>query len=282
VRAKVTALAALLLIVAPPPAWSRGRASVAALQTALVARGVYRGPIDGVLGPATTSAVERLQRRAGLLVDGIAGPQTRRALGRFGRHRAGSRVLSRGDVGWDVAALQFELAWHGFPSWRFDGVFGARTDMALRWFQAWAGLAPDGRAGWQTFTALSRPSPQCPIALGWPLRGPITSNFGPRGRRFHPGLDIAASEGTAVGASRTGRVVYAGRAGSYGKLVTLAHHHGVRTMYAHLSEIDVRLGERVGAGATVGRVGHTGRATGPHLHFEVRLRGAAVDPLPSL
>ena len=64
--------------------------------------------------------------------------------------------------------------------------------------------------------------------------------------------------------------------------MTIAHRDGVRTMYAHLSRVGVRLGERVGAGTRVGRVGATGDATGPHLHFEARLRGAAVDPLPAL
>ena len=64
--------------------------------------------------------------------------------------------------------------------------------------------------------------------------------------------------------------------------MTIAHRDGVRTMYAHLSRVGVRLGQHVGVGARVGRVGVTGDATGPHLHFEVRLRGAAVDPLPAL
>ena len=72
------------------------------------------------------------------------------------------------------------------------------------------------------------------------------------------------------------------RVGGWGLLVTIAHGNGVRTMYAHLSRVGVRVGERVGVGAPVGRVGTTGDATGPHLHFEVRIRGAAVDPLPAL
>jgi murein DD-endopeptidase MepM/ murein hydrolase activator NlpD len=77
-------------------------------------------------------------------------------------------------------------------------------------------------------------------------------------------------------------VAYARRRDGWGLLVTIAHRDGVRTMYAHLSRIDVRLGERVRAGERVGRVGATGDATGPHLHFEVRVRGAAVDPLSAL
>jgi murein DD-endopeptidase MepM/ murein hydrolase activator NlpD len=115
------------------------------------------------------------------------------------------------------------------------------------------------------------------------VRGPLASVFGPRGDGFHSGIDIVAPAGVPVAAAAPGRVMWAGyRAGGWGLLVTIAHRDGVRTMYAHLSRVGVRLGERVGEGARVGRVGATGDATGPHLHFEVRLRGAAADPLPAL
>ena len=78
-------------------------------------------------------------------------------------------------------------------------------------------------------------------------------------------------------------VVWAGfRPGGWGLLVTIAHRDGVRSMYAHLSRVDVRLGEAVATGQQVGLVGATGDATGPHLHFELRVRGAAVDPLTAL
>lgn len=275
-------VASALLLLFATPAFGRGSASVAALQTALAVKGVYRGPVDGVVGPGTTSAIRKFQRRAGLAADGVVGPRTRRALGRYARHPIGGRVLARGAVGWDVAALQFELAWHGFPSWNFDGVLGERTEEALVSFQSWAGLGADGRAGPATWAALRRAPLSCPIALQRPVGGDVTSPFGPRGRRFHAGVDLGADEGTPVGAARAGRVVFAGWNGGYGRLVTVAHHHGVVTMYGHLSEIDVSVGERVGAGEQLGLVGHTGDATGPHLHLEVRVRGAAVDPLPAL
>jgi murein DD-endopeptidase MepM/ murein hydrolase activator NlpD len=279
--AKAAATMAVALLMASP-AWGQGSARIAALQTALAVKGLYDGPVDGVLGPGTTTAVRRLQRMAGLEVDGVPGPQTRRALGRWGRHPIGSRVLARGAIGWDVAALQFRLAWHGFPSWNFDGVLGRRTEQSLVAFQSWAGIRADGRAGPATFAALRQPPAACPLRLGWPVSGAVASPFGPRGRRFHAGIDLSAAEGAPVGASRSGRVVFTGWDDGFGKLVTIAHHRGVVTMYAHLSRIDVRVGERLGAGARVGLVGHTGRATGPHLHFEVRLRGASVDPLPAL
>jgi peptidoglycan hydrolase-like protein with peptidoglycan-binding domain len=260
-----------------------GESRVAALQVGLSARGLYAGTIDGLAGPSTAAAVRSFQRRAHLQVDGIAGPRTRAALGRYGRHTLGSRSLAARAFGWDVVELQFLLAWHGFPSGPFDGRLGLRTVRALRRFQRFAGLRPDGLAGAGTFAALRAPLPRLPISLAWPLRGPVGSGFGPRGSGFHAGVDVIAPTGAPVAAAASGRVVWAGyRGGGWGLLVTIAHGSGVRTMYAHLSRVAVRVGERVGAGARVGRVGATGDADGPHLHFEVRLRGAAVDPLPTL
>jgi Peptidase family M23/Putative peptidoglycan binding domain len=270
------------LVLAHPAAASRD-AGIAALQVALHARGLYTGTIDGVSGPDTASAVKRFQRRAGLRADGIPGPRTRGALGRYGRHLLGSRALARGAAGWDVAALQFMLAWHGFPCATFDGGLGLHTERALRRFQQWAGIEADGVAGAETIAALRRPPPRSPLRLAWPVRAPVGDPFGPRGTRFHAGLDLTAPQGTTVGAAAAGRVVFAGFAtGGWGNLVVVAHAGGVTTRYAHLARIDVRPGQVVAAGAGLGTVGATGRATGPHLHFEVRVRGAAVDPLPAL
>jgi hypothetical protein len=243
----------------------------------------YRGPVDGVVGRRTTAAVMRFQRRHGLTPDGVVGPATRRAFGLFARYRFGSRVLEPGMAGADVAALQFALAWHGFPNGTLDGGFGAHTKRALVKFQRRAGLTADGVAGPATFRALLGPLPRCPIALAWPLRAALGDPFGPRGNRFHPGIDFPASPGTPVAAAASGRVMFAGYDGSgYGNLVEIAHGGGVVSLYAHLSTVSVPLGGTVGAGAVVGRVGSTGESTGPHLHFEVRVRGAAVDPLPAL
>ena len=279
-------LVALLLALAafaPAQAAASRDAGVAALQVALHARGLYAGAIDGVHGPETTTAVARFQRHEGLRPDGVPGPATRRALGRYGRHLLGSRPLERGMTGWDVAALQFQLAWHGFPSATFDGRLGAHTQRALERFQRWAGLPADGVAGSLTLAALRRPAPTCPIGLAWPVQAPVGDGFGPRGNRFHAGIDLEAPQGTEVGAASAGRVTYAGRlAGGWGKLVVVAHRDGVRTMYAHLSSIAVLVGQRVAAGTVLGAVGATGDASGPHLHFEVRVRGAAVDPLGAL
>jgi peptidoglycan hydrolase-like protein with peptidoglycan-binding domain len=266
-----------------PAAHGAGRPAVAALQVTLRHHHVYRGPVDGVVGPGTKFAVMRFQRRHGLTPDGIVGPRTRRAFGRFAKHVLGSRRLAPGNEGWDVAELQFALAWHGFPNGAIDGGFGGHTQRALIKFQRWAHLTADGVAGPGTFRALRAPLPNCPISLAWPLQASVGDPFGPRGVGFHPGLDLAAAAGTPVAAAAAGRVVFAGfDSGGYGNLVEVAHGNGVISMYAHLSAVSVRRGESVATGSRVGRVGSTGEATGPHLHFEVRVRGAAVDPLPAL
>jgi murein DD-endopeptidase MepM/ murein hydrolase activator NlpD len=258
-----------------------GSPDVAALQVGLKSRGFYGGTVDGVLGAGTEQSLRRFQQRKGLVADGVPGPQTRRALGRYGRRAPlGRRPLAFGRRGWDVAALQFSLAWHGFPSGAMDGSFGSHTDVALRGFQRWAGIVPDGVAGPGTVRALRGPLPRSPLPMSRPLIGPVGDIFGPRGNRFHEGIDFPAPAGTPVGAARAGHVVFAGPSGSgWGTLVVIGHGNGVRTRYAHLSKVLVEVGESVSVGAVVGRVGSTGESTGPHLHFEVVVRGANVDPL---
>jgi murein DD-endopeptidase MepM/ murein hydrolase activator NlpD len=179
--------------------------------------------------------------------------------------------------------LQFLLAWHGFPSASIDGGYGSHTKAAIIRFQRWAGLTRDGVAGAGTIRRLQSPPRSSPVRLAQPISAHITDPFGPRGNKFHPGVDFPAAAGTAVFAARSGRVTWAGWwAGGYGNLVSVAHGNGVRTMYAHLSSIAVRRGQRVATGTLLGRVGSTGLSTGPHLHFELRLRGAALDPTTGL
>jgi murein DD-endopeptidase MepM/ murein hydrolase activator NlpD len=119
----------------------------------------------------------------------------------------------------------------------------------------------------------------------WPITGPVSSEFGgrssPYGRswEFHPGLDIRALSGTPVAAAGSGTVVYAGRMRGYGNMVVVDHGVGLKTVYAHLSAIYADLGRRVETGQVIGAVGQTGRATGPHLHYEVRVGTAPVDPM---
>src|SRR3954453_16933238 len=279
--ARIALAAVALALLLAGPAAARVSSSTAALQVALRAVGLYGGSVDGVAGPGTRAAVRALQARRGLLVDGIAGPRTRRALGRRGRPRLGSRPLSAGARGWDVAGLQFLLARHGFPSGPVDGGLGPRTGAALRRFQAWAGLFADGVAGPATLAALRRGPPRSPLRFLRPVPDAVGDGFGPRGNTFHPGLDLVSPAGRLVRAGAAGCVAVAHRdTGGYGKLVVLRHSLGMTSWYAHLSKISVRRGQCVGAGALLGTVGATGHATGPHLHFELRLRGAAVDPAP--
>jgi murein DD-endopeptidase MepM/ murein hydrolase activator NlpD len=264
---------------APSPAQAAGRPGVAALQVGLRAFGLYSSTIDGYRGPGTARAVRRFQARNGLAVDGVAGRQTRRAMGRRGRPRYRSRPLRTGRVGWDVAALQFKLAWRGFPSGSIDGAFGARTQSAVVRFQNWAGLGADGVVGPATFRALARPIPRSALSFSRPVAGVRGDGFGPRGDRFHTGVDFAAGYGTPVYAARGGRVISAGYdAGGFGNLVIIRHGRGTTSWYAHLNRFRVGRGARVGQGARIGDVGSTGFSTGPHLHFEVRVRGASVAP----
>lgn len=119
-----------------------------------------------------------------------------------------------------------------------------------------------------------------------PVDGPITSDFGERanpmgaGTEFHPGIDIGADEGTPIRAAMAGTVVDVSRDGGYGNLITVDDGNGLTTRYAHCSQIFARIGEAVRPGDVIGAVGMTGRATGPHLHFEVRQNDRAVDPRP--
>ncbi len=139
--------AAVAAAVLAGPAATAGNPEIAALQVGLSTRGLYKGTVDGVLGAGTSNAVRRFQRKAGLPADGVPGPKTRAALGHYGRRAPlGRRPLLFGTQGWDVAALQFALAWHGFPSGPLDGRLGLRTEAALRRFQVWAGLKADGTA----------------------------------------------------------------------------------------------------------------------------------------
>jgi len=279
----LAALIALTVAVWPPAVAARGSANIAALQVALRAQRLYAGSVDGVDGLGTAAAVRRLQRRSGLDADGIAGPLTRRTLGRRGRPALGSRVVGPRDRGWDVAALQFLLAWRGFPSGAIDGGFGAHTGAALIRYQRWAGLPADGRAGPATLRSLQLVAPRASAALSFPVVAPLGDRFGPRGDRFHSGIDLLATAGTPVRAAGAGTVTFAGwDSGGYGNLVVIDHANGVSSWYAHLSRIDVTSGTRVSTATQVGLVGATGAATGPHLHFEVRLRGAVTDPLAAL
>jgi len=117
----------------------------------------------------------------------------------------------------------------------------------------------------------------------WPVSGPMTSPFGLRMRGLRPGVhhgvDIAVPEGTPVRAMRRGKVLRAGWAQGYGWMVMLDHGGGVYSLYAHLSEVQVKEGERVDDRAVIGLSGRSGNASGAHLHFEVWRHGWPEDPV---
>ena len=118
----------------------------------------------------------------------------------------------------------------------------------------------------------------------WPVEGPVTGSFGERidpfngEGAFHTGVDISTTYGQAVIAPADGVVVFAAEAGGYGKLLILEHGHGVSTRYGHLAGFAAAIGQSVRRGDVIGYVGQSGRATGPHLHYEVRIQDVPVNP----
>jgi murein DD-endopeptidase MepM/ murein hydrolase activator NlpD len=147
-------------------------------------------------------------------------------------------------------------------------------------------LAEDGVEATQARASRSRrpaaeaaaPAP----AAARPSDGVLTSPFGPRWGRLHGGIDLAAGTGSPVRSAAAGTVSAAGSEGGYGIVVRVQHANGIETVYAHLSAAEVQVGATLEAGQQLGREGNTGQSTGPHLHFEVRRDGVAVDPMPWL
>ena len=115
-------------------------------------------------------------------------------------------------------------------------------------------------------------------AFDWPVRGRISSTFGPRWGRMHNGLDIAVNTGTAVRAAADGKITFAGWNGGYGILVIVDHGNGVETRYAHNSRLNVKVGQSVTRGQVIAYSGNTGNSSGPHVHFEFRYRINHVNP----
>ncbi len=115
-----------------------------------------------------------------------------------------------------------------------------------------------------------------------PVTGRVTSPYGYRGTEFHTGIDWGANKGTPIYASDGGTVIFAGTKGNYGKLVIIEHEDDVTTYYAHCSKLYVSKGDKVAQGDKIAAVGSTGRSTGPHLHFEIRINGKTVSPLDQI
>jgi murein DD-endopeptidase MepM/ murein hydrolase activator NlpD len=128
------------------------------------------------------------------------------------------------------------------------------------------------------------PTPSRNAPLLRPIETRQTSSFGMRmhpiynEERMHKGIDFAGAYGTRVNAAAAGRVAFSGEISGFGNIVIIEHHEGFETAYAHLSQLNVEVGDRIGAGYKIGEVGSSGMSTGPHLHFEVRVNGKQVDP----
>jgi murein DD-endopeptidase MepM/ murein hydrolase activator NlpD len=115
--------------------------------------------------------------------------------------------------------------------------------------------------------------------FAWPLKGVLYGRYGVRDGRRHDGIDLAAPEGTRVGATADGEVIYVGEQAGYGRIVILRHAGGLVSLYAHMRRALVNEGQKVERGDAVGEVGQTGRTSGPHLHFEIRDGTRPRNPL---
>lgn len=147
-------------------------------------------------------------------------------------------------------------------------------DSGIRHTEPWRGA----------LEAYRQQQPHDPDAFALPVQGHLASPYGWRqdplgqGERFHHGIDIAAPAGSPVRAAAPGEVIFSGEEHGYGNLVILAHHDGYETYYAHNAKNLVTVGDRVTREQSIAQVGESGRATGPHLHFELRKDGQALDP----
>ena len=168
-----------------------------------------------------------------------------------------------------------------------DGVRAALVERAPTFFQVQIRHAIAATERWLATIADRVPAIEVPnlrVLTVHPVKGIDSSGFGWRAdpmhrrKKFHHGADYRADRGTPVHAAGAGVVVFAGRRGGYGKVVFLDHGGGLITRYAHLRAIDVEVGEAVTGDQPIGEVGSTGRTTGPHLHFEVRVDGRPIDP----
>jgi murein DD-endopeptidase MepM/ murein hydrolase activator NlpD len=142
-----------------------------------------------------------------------------------------------------------------------------------------AAVAAKIQAAQAQSSSSSSPPSANPGGYQWPVSGPVTSPFGWRWGRMHEGIDIAVPSGTPVHASAAGTVIYASWMSGYGNFVIVDHGGGIATAYGHNTSIAVAVGQHVDQGSVIAYSGSTGNSTGPHVHFEVRVNGAAVDPL---
>jgi murein DD-endopeptidase MepM/ murein hydrolase activator NlpD len=242
--------------------------------------------IDGIFGPVTQAAVTDFQARNGLDVDGVVGPVTWTAL--FGLEQA---AAAAGATDGNVAVIVRE---------RSDSDAKAQSQPSKTRVAIGGDPVPEAPIGDSPSVEkvttpqtkpVSTPPPATPapgngacgpLRLTSPVKGTVTSGFGPRWGRNHDGLDIAAPSGTPIRAAECGIVSFAGVQSGYGNIVCVKHSSRFETCYAHMTNYAVSQGQRVNQGEVIGYVGCTGNCTGPHLHFETHVDGTARDPRPYL
>jgi murein DD-endopeptidase MepM/ murein hydrolase activator NlpD len=159
----------------------------------------------------------------------------------------------------------------------------ASAQLAARIQQAQAAAAPRSSSGEPPANGTATAAESAPAAPSsgfiWPVSGPITSPFGMRWGTLHPGIDIGVPSGTSIHAAASGKVIWCGWMSGYGNLVMIDHGGGLASLYGHQTSVAVSCGQEVSQGQVIGYSGCTGFCTGPHVHFEIRLNGSAVDPL---
>lgn len=202
--------------------------------------------------------------------------------------------LSTGSKGNEVLKLQQRLVQLGYLKGSVDGIFGKATKEAVIKFQKKKYIAADGIVGAKTNKLLYELSnrgatTRIKATMKWPAgEYKDYSDFGMRLHpiykkwKMHTGMDIGMDLGANVYASSDGVVTRDGENGGYGLAITIKHGNGIETLYAHNSKLVVKQGDQVKSGQIIAKAGSTGISTGPHLHFEVRINGKAVDPVPYL
>ncbi len=249
----------------------------------------HPGDVDGVIVQRgdVSATVAEVQRRVGVVDDAIFGPITERAVGEF-QARAGLARTGRVDVKTWKALFAASVSFVSADSAQAKRITAKLPVRPAAPKQRATGGGSASGSGSTSGAVGAAPVPSAPASpsagdcgtIVTPVNGVQTSGYGDG--RGHDGVDIAAPTGTPVRAADCGTVDFAGTQSGYGNIICIQHSGSLSTCYAHLSVIGVKQGQYVEVGQVVGKVGSTGRSSGPHLHFETRVNGQAQDPAPYL